>query len=219
MGSECKNFSRRQFVWTLLAMTGTSMLTLCGAGAAPVKRPLPVIDLKFLNGRVILKRRSLWTSDEPRAWLLREADAFTRITIHHQGAGKVGTQHENSVAADIDAVFGGHQQKGYADIGYHFVIDYDGRVWEGRSLAYEGAHVHGQNKGNIGVLVLGNFNQQKPSASSLESVRALTGALRDRYPIGANALYGHRDLGASVCPGTYLYERLLKMRGGSVVSA
>jgi len=213
MCSKCGIYTRREFVKTLLAATGTGMLVTCGAGAAPVKRPLPVMDLCFLEKSVNLKRRVLWTSAEPRAWLLREAGTFARITVHHQGAGQAVSCHVNSVAADIDAVFGGHQRKGYADIGYHFVVDYDGRVWEGRSLAYEGAHVSGQNEGNIGILVLGNFNRQKPSSASLEAVRALAGALRSRFLIGDDALYGHRDLGASACPGTYLYERLVKMRG------
>jgi hypothetical protein len=218
MCSEANVLTRRTFVRTLLAMTGTGMLTVYGAGAAAVKRPLPVMDLRFLDRQVTLKRRGIWTSAEPRTWLLREAGVFSRITVHHQGAGQACSRHENAVASDIDGVFGGHRRIGYADIGYHFVVDFDGRVWEARSLAYVGAHVSGQNDGNIGVLVLGNFNLQKPSTLALDAVRALTGALRTRFSIAADQLYGHRDLGASLCPGRHLYDRIVKMRGVAIAA-
>ncbi len=209
----CGAITRRDFVKTLLAVTGSGMLGAQGVLAAAVKRPLPSVDLHFLEQRVILKRRAIWTSAEPRAWQLREAGAWSRITVHHQGAGPATSRHENAVAADIDAVFGGHRRNGFGDIGYHFVIDYDGRVWEGRSLAYEGAHVARQNEGNIGILALGNFDRQKPSTAALGAMRSLVDSLRSRFSISSGQLFGHRDLGASVCPGVHLYERITQMRG------
>lgn len=204
--------TRRQFMRLLLAATGAGALTVRSAAAAAMKRPLPVVDLRFLDGRVTLKRRVCWTDATPRPWLLREASVFSRITVHHQGSGTASAAHENSVAADIDAVFGGHRQIGYADIGYHFVVDYSGRVWEGRSLAYEGAHVSGQNEGNIGIMVLGNFNRQKPSAPALKALRSLVAVLRTQYNVKPDQLFGHRDLGASECPGTHLYASIVAMR-------
>jgi len=197
---------------SLLAAAGAGVLMVPRAGAAVVKRPLPVVNLEFLPASLALHRRDFWTDSVAQAWQLREAKPFSRITVHHQGAGLAASGHENSVAAAIDAIFGGHRRLGYADIGYHFVIDYDGRVWEGRSLAYAGAHVASQNDDNIGILVLGNYNRQKPSALSLKSLRTLTEALRQRYSIRPERLFGHRELGASDCPGKNLFDQVVSMR-------
>lgn len=202
----------------LLATAGAGTLAVCRAGGAVVKRPLPVINLDFLPSRLALRRRSRWTDALPHTWQLREAQPFSRITIHHQGAGAAGSRHENSAAADIDAIFGGHRRLGYADIGYHFVIDYDGRIWEGRSLAYAGAHVAGQNDDNIGILALGNFNRQKPSAAALASLKGLVAALEKQYSIQPDRLFGHRELGASDCPGKHLFSSVVNMRAASVAA-
>jgi len=215
----CRETTRRHFMRLLLATAGAGALSVCRAGAAVVKRPLPVVNLDFLPKSLLLRRRSCWTDAVPQTWQLREAKPYSRITVHHQGAGEARSRHENSVAADIDAIFGGHRRIGYADIGYHFVIDYDGRVWEGRSLAYAGAHVSGQNDGNIGILALGNFNRQKPSVPALAALGALAAALQKRYSIRPDQLYGHRELGASECPGTHLHASVINMRAAFCAAA
>lgn len=203
----------------LLAAAGAGTLAASRAGAAVVKRPLPVVNLDFLPARLGLRRRSCWTDTVPHAWQIREAKPFARITIHHQGAGEAGPCHENSVVADIDGIFGGHRRIGYADIGYHFVIDYDGRVWEGRSLAYAGAHVSSQNDDNIGILVLGNYNRQKPSAATVASLKGLVASLQQHYLIQPDKLFGHRELGASDCPGKHLFTSVVNMRAAFIAAA
>lgn len=214
-----RDTTRRHFMRLLLAAAGAGTLATCRAAGAVVKRPLPVINLDFLPSRLGLRRRSCWTDAVPQVWQLREAKPFSRITIHHQGAGVAGARHENSVVADIDGIFGGHRRLGYADIGYHFVIDYDGRVWEGRSLAYSGAHVAGQNDDNIGILALGNFNRQKPSAASVASLKTLVAALQKHYSIKPERFFGHRELGASDCPGKHLFDSVVNMRAAFIAAA
>lgn len=203
---------RRQFIGLLLAGAGAGALGSWQAGAAVVKRPLPVVNLDFLKSHVALRRRHCWTDSSAHAWQLREAQPFSRVTVHHQGAGIVRSAHENAVAADIDAVFGGHRRIGYADIGYHFVVDTNGRVWEGRSLAYAGAHVAGHNADNIGILALGNFNRQKPSTAIVVTLQKLVAALQQHYSIRADHVFGHRELGASDCPGNHLFPRVKAIR-------
>jgi hypothetical protein len=161
-------------------------------------------------------RRSEWTADSPRVWLLREGGEFDRITIHHQGGRPSVSREKNSVVAEIDAVYAGHKHKRYGDIAYHFIIDYGGCVWEGRSLAYEGAHVCHQNKNNLGILVLGNFEKQIPSMESLASLDKLTGVLRARFGIKHHRVYGHRDIGSSLCPGKNLYPHVVALRNGTL---
>ncbi len=206
--------TRRGFLARAVAAAGASALCAGRSRAATVKQLLPPFDLDFLEGDVSLLRRETWTTESPRAWLLREGGVYDRITVHHQGGRPSITRNQNGVAAEIDAVYGGHHRLGYGDIAYHFVVDYAGRVWEGRSLAYEGAHVSCHNGRNLGVLMLGNFEQQTPSGEAITATSSLVDLLRDRFGIKRHRVYGHRDLGSSVCPGKHLYPHVVAMREG-----
>ncbi len=206
--------SRRGFLLHAAAAVGASSVYPSIARSAIVKQLLPPFDLAFLEGTVPLVRRQEWTAESPRAWLLREGGVFDRVTVHHQGGRPSVTRDRNAVAAEIDAIYGGHHRLGYGDIAYHFVVDYAGRVWEGRSLSYEGAHVSHQNARNLGVLMLGNFEQQTPSPEAVETTKVIVSLLRDRFGIKRHRVYGHRDLGSSVCPGKNLYPHVVALREG-----
>ena len=206
--------TRRRVSFSSRFLLGVSIAWLCGAAAmaAVAKRPLPPVDLEFISSRMTLVARSEWTDERPKAWLLRSAGEFDRITIHHAGNSVNMNTEKNAVASDLEDIYTAHMERKYGDIAYHLVIDYAGRVWEGRSLAYEGAHVSGQNAKNIGVMVLGNFEKQEPSEKQLEAIRTLVDLLRDRYAIKRHRIYGHRDLGKSFCPGRNLYKHIVKLR-------
>ena len=198
------------------AAAALALPTLCaerGQGAI-VKQPLPPFDLEFVDGSIPMMRRGVWASQAPREWLLREGGAYDRITIHHKGGHPSVSRIQNAVAAEIDAISAGHLQRKFGDIAYHFVVDYAGRVWEGRSLAYEGAHVSCENAHNLGILVLGNFQKQTPSVESVEVLALLISDLRSRFGIKRHRIFGHRDLGASVCPGDQLYPYVVTLREG-----
>ena len=208
--------TRRGFLGRMFASLALPALCAQRGVGAVAKKPLPQFDLKFIDGKVPLMRRSEWTDDSPRVWLLREGGKFDRITIHHQGGPTSISREKNTVVCEIDAVYGGHKRKRYGDIAYHFIVDYAGCVWEGRSLAYEGAHVSHQNKNNLGILVLGNFEKQTPSAESLASIDKLTKVLRGRFGIKHHRVYGHCDIGSSLCPGKNLYPHVAALRNGTL---
>ncbi len=206
--------TRRGFLAKALASMAVPVLCAARVDGAIAKKPLPQFDLKFIDGKVPLLRRNEWASDSPKVWLMREGGSYDRITIHHQGGRPSISRVKNSVISEIDAIYGGHCRKHYGDIAYHFIIDYAGCVWEGRSLAYEGAHVSHQNKNNLGVLVLGNFEEQTPSTESLESIDKLVGVLRGRFGVKRHRVYGHRDIGSSLCPGKNLYPHVVALSSG-----
>jgi hypothetical protein len=210
--TEHSRHSRRSFIVRALALMALPILHAGRSSGAIAKKPMPQFDLAFMKGKVTLMRRREWTKGAPVAWRLREGGQFDRITIHHQGGGINRLRNHNAVVAAIDSVYAGHRHKNYGDIAYHFIIDYAGRVWEGRSLAYEGAHVSHNNKNNIGILVLGNFEKQNPSQDSLASMRNLVGVLRSRFGIKHHRVYGHRDIGSSLCPGKNLYPHVVAIR-------
>lgn len=131
--------------------------------------------------------------------------AVTRITLHHtdEHAGMRG----KADADVVRAIQRYHQdQQGWADIGYHYLVGRDGRIYEGRSTAVQGAHSGGANNvQNLGVSVIGSFCDAPPPPKQLATLGAF---LEDRcgaYGVERVSLLGHRDLGPTECPGGALY--------------
>ena len=91
----------------------------------------------------------------------------------------------------------------FKDIGYHFVVQRDGTVETGRPLAKVGAHVTGHNKRTVGVCYVGGLVNGKGADTRTpkqrEAVYRLCRDLIAAY--GPMKVLGHRDLGATECPG------------------
>ena len=98
------------------------------------------------------------------------------------------------------------RDRGWSDIGYHFLIDRDGTVAKGRPIERDGAHVSGHNKGTIGVSLFGgqgssaddNFSDNFTSAQDA-SLHDLIDRLQSTY--GPVPVTGHNEYAAKACPG------------------
>ncbi|MDD4872338.1 MAG: peptidoglycan recognition family protein [Kiritimatiellae bacterium] len=205
--------NRRFFIKSFVMAIPALLLASRTARGEVVKRPvIQPVNLDFIKTEMDIMGRDTWTNVLPRKWLLRAAVEFDRITVHHVGKYKNFDIAKSTVIRDLDGILTEHIDRNYGDIGYHFVIDYAGRLWEGRSLGYEGAHVAGQNDRNIGIVCIGNFDMQKPSEDQLITVEQIITVLRERYAIKQTSVFGHRDLGPSACPGDNLYASVVKLR-------
>lgn len=90
----------------------------------------------------------------------RLSEVFRWITVHHTASSPLGSD-ETVRQVQIK-----HQEeKPYTDVGYHFVIDDDGTVYEGRPLAIEGEHVELFNGGNLGIVLAGDFEPRAANRS------------------------------------------------------
>jgi hypothetical protein len=97
-------------------------------------------------------------------------------------------------ASDIDKW---HKERGFAMIGYNFVIDLDGTVEEGRPLTMDGAHCIGYNNHSIGICYIGGLDAfGKPfdtrTVAQKIAMHQLVGRLMDEYPTITQVI-GHRD--------------------------
>ena len=107
-------------------------------------------------------------------------------------------------AFSVDDIRRWHLQRGFADIGYHFVIYLDGSVHVGRPLAKAGAHCKGHNAHSVGVCYIGGCeaHSQKPKDTRTEEqkrslVRLIT-ELRQQFPKAS--VHGHREFANKACP-------------------
>ncbi len=157
--------------------------------------------------------RSAWTSTGPIVRLADPMGPITRITVHHDGMPPVTLRTQAEVARRIEQIRRAHVEgRGWADIGYHYVIDPQGRVWEGRPVRLQGAHVQDNNPGNLGILVMGNFDEQTPTASARDALDGFLAEQVRRYRVPLSRVYTHQEFKRTACPGRSLQRYMLETR-------
>lgn len=164
--------------------------------------------------------RGVWGASPVRANVNRMR-TVSRITVHHTAGPAFWDASRSGAAREIKNIQSYHQnERGWADIGYHYIIDRSGTVWQGRRLCYQGAHTNGAlNEGNIGIALLGNFCTQKPTRAQVESLAALTEKLCEAFRLSPRDVYTHGELAARVnrstsCPGPHLAAVVETIRRG-----
>lgn len=167
---------------------------------------------------VAVRSRAAWASAGPILSRANRNTAITRITIHHDGMNAFASTSEHDAARRIENIRAAHVSSGWADIGYHYVIDPAGRVWEGRPAALQGAHVRDNNPNNLGILCLGNYNLQTPTAAASNSLAAFVRDQMGRYRVPAERVYTHQEIVSTQCPGRTLQAEMNRMRapGGPI---
>jgi len=112
------------------------------------------------------------------------------------------------IAAKVDEVRRWHvRDRGWRDIGYHFLIDRNGAVMGGRPLDQVGAHVQGKNTGTIGIALFGGHGSAETddfadhfTEAQDKALRKLIADLRKEYP-AIRKVSGHNEYAAKACPG------------------
>ena len=166
-------------------------------------------------------------------------DRVKAATVHHTVTANEYTR--SQVPAAILAVCRFHRNtNGWNDIGYNFVVDRFGRIWEGRDGGVEeavvGSHAQGYNSQTTGIANLGTFTSVPQSDAAVGAMARLiawklsnhgvrtggtttltsAGGSSARYPYGDRRRFqtvlGHRDTGVTACPGDQLYFQLSELR-------
>jgi hypothetical protein len=164
--------------------------------------------------------RERWTHERPIMTLANPMGQINTITVHHDGMPPVTLRTERDAAERIDLIRRAHLGRGWADIGYHYIIDPQGRVWQGRPRNLQGAHVKDHNEHNLGIMVLGNFVEQRPTAAALASLDAFVLANMRLFRVSLRDVQTHQELATTACPGTNLQAHMerARTRGGAIAA-
>ena len=100
--------------------------------------------------------------------------------------------------ADVETIRRWHLEKGWDDIGYHYVItgsmyDYKAEIQPGRDLIYQGAHAFGCNGNSIGICLTGHGDHMEWTEAQMSLLRDLVYTLRISYDIPYSNIIGHRE--------------------------
>ncbi len=176
------------------------------------QQPAPVA---VRGGKVSAISRNTWATEAANTQKMKAMNGVSRVTIHHEGSAKPNNDTTPAqVAATLRLIQGQHKKRmGAGDIGYHFIIDRTGMIWQGRDWKYQGAHTSGANSNNLGVMLLGNFEIQQPSQAQLSSLNGLVASLVRKYGLNpAKDIYGHADFCNTACPGKNLKPQVAVLR-------
>jgi len=187
-----------------------------------------------MTGSPPLLGREAWGANEAiRREAPRYAPSVQFALVHHTAGSNSYTASQS--AAIVRGIEIYHVQgNGWNDIGYNFLVDKYGQVFEGRYGGVDknviGAHAEGFNTGSTGVAVLGTYGSAAPSAaartalanllawrldvahvdplSTLTWVSGGNARFASGVPVMLRAVSGHRDTGFTTCPGAALYAQL-----------
>ncbi|MGH9157004.1 MAG: RICIN domain-containing protein [Acidimicrobiales bacterium] len=183
--------------------------------------------------------RAEWDADEsfrklgPGCTGRPEYAASLRMAVVHHTA-TANTYGREESAAVVRAIYYFHTQtNGWCDIGYNFLVDRFGQVFEGRAGGLDrpvvAAHASGFNYASTGVAVLGSYSTAElpsPAEASVRRVLAWKLALHGVDPDGrleiagrtVPTIVGHGELGSTTCPGTKISARLPAIRAAAKVA-
>lgn len=142
------------------------------------------------------------------------------ITIHHTGTP---TKRNRSLKSKLqglqafsqreDKLDTGKTKPAWPDIPYHFYIDWQGTIGEGREAGYAGdTNTSYDPTGHLLIVLEGNFMSETPTTRQLLAVDALTVAMARKYGVPPDRVKGHLDYASTDCPGKNLYPRLEGVR-------
>ncbi|MBL7978615.1 MAG: N-acetylmuramoyl-L-alanine amidase [Bacteroidetes Order II. Incertae sedis bacterium] len=186
---------------------------------------------RFKAPRLI--RRSEWNA---RAFACTNPDPqpyYTYLTLHHTAwpvAQSDAASYKNMKDIQDFHITG----RGWCDIGYQFLMDQRGNLFQGRPFMNEqltlkdapqlviGSHVGNGNTGNIGLSLMGCFHPpentsslsclDKPGSALLDSVVTWFTFMADTYKVNPDNFRGHRDFNSTSCPGDNNYVLLNEIR-------
>ncbi|PIZ31057.1 MAG: hypothetical protein COY40_03035 [Alphaproteobacteria bacterium CG_4_10_14_0_8_um_filter_53_9] len=115
----------------------------------------------------------------------------------------------DSLTGDVKDVRRWHKERGWRDVGYHFVIRPDGEIEVGRMMSEMGAHCYGHNADSLGTCLIG---RDVFSEAQFEALRRLHDSLSRMFP--GLELYGHRDFNpGKTCPNFNVREKVTEWPG------
>jgi hypothetical protein len=210
------------------AVTGAAPSATTGTAADGTAGDTAALSALKVSAKPTIYSRAQWGANEA----LRDKSSLRYGTIktgfiHH--TVNANDYSASQVPALIRGIYAYHtQSRGWSDIGYNFLVDRFGRIWEGRYGGVDrpvvGAHTRGYNEYSFAMSAIGNFDVAQPPQAmlnayaslfawklSLSNIRADATRLwvKDRY---LQAINGHRDAGQTACPGRYLYAKIPSVR-------
>lgn len=157
-------------------------------------------------------------------WAQRYSPDVHLLVVHHTAQKATNDKRESWERMRLLYAYHANS-RGWGDIGYNYIIDDEGQIYEGRAGGkyVVGGHAFCANVGTLGIALMGNFEEEQPTQEQMKSLQWLIKKLAVDYDIdlskkvryhGTNywPVVGHKDLVQTSCPGYYVRETLTQVR-------
>lgn len=140
---------------------------------------------------------------------LRVPQRITSITLHHEGSPEPLRPGDDPVAKLRALQSWGESDRNWWDVPYHYLIDVDGRIYEGRDWHYMGeTNTTYDPSGHLLISILGNYNLQEPTQAQLNAIADLMAWAVEKFDVPLDSIRGHYQYAETGCPGKNLRKYL-----------
>jgi hypothetical protein len=202
-----------------------------GDSSGSDKDPCAEIEKKYGHEVGITSVAEYTNDGQPLTWPIQTMSEVKKFIVHHTDSEirDLNGDHltdTRDYRAIVRAIYHYHAiSRGWGDIGYNYIIDPLGNIYEGRYGGDKtiGAHALCFNNGTMGIAVIGDYQDKEISEPAMQALTWLIGSKAGKYKIDPRAkssfhgkdlfnVLGHKDVRATSCPGEKLYSQLPDIR-------
>ncbi len=140
---------------------------------------------------------------------LRIPHRITHVTLHHTGSAEPLRPEDSPVARLRGLQSWGAAERNWWDVPYHFLLDLEGGIYEGRDWRFMGeTNTTYHPGGHFLISVIGNYERQEPTAAQLASIADLMAWALKKFDLPLDRIGGHYHYADTGCPGKHLRRYL-----------
>lgn len=159
-----------------------------------------ILLLPFLAYAYVRRKRNLIGKlPSNGSYPTRDKSDISFLVVHHTATPSTTTPEQ---------IANFHLDRGWAGIGYHYLVYSNGTVYEVNSDETISNHVQGNNTASIGIALVGDFDKSEPTRAQYRATKNLLNKLKRKYP--GTIVKKHNDFKATACPGSLInFQKLL----------
>lgn len=140
---------------------------------------------------------------------LRIPHRITHVTLHHTGSTEPLRPHDDPVQKLRGLQSWGATERNWWDVPYHYLLDLEGRIYEGRNWRYMGeTNTAYDPGGHFLISVIGNYERQEPTPAQLAAIADLMAWALKEFDLPLDRIGGHYHYASTGCPGRHLRRYL-----------
>lgn len=173
-----------------------------------------VIQSDFQSGMAQIELATVSSLSVSRAVLTNAGSAndrirvphnITQITLHHTGSAEPLTEDADPAQLLRNLYKWGAEERNWWDVPYHYLIDLDGTIYEGRDERYAGdTNTTYDPRGHLLISVMGNYTLQEPTEAQLQAISDLMAYGLQKHGLSIDDIGTHSHYADTSCPGTHL---------------
>lgn len=193
--------------------------------------PCGDFSTKYASEVAIRRTVNTGPGGESLIWPLSYSDKIRKFVVHHtdseirdlNGDARMDSRDYEAI---VRAIYQFHAySRAWGDIGYNYIIDPLGNIYEGRfgGDSVVGAHTACYNNGAMGIAIIGNYEDNNVPEPAMDALIQLIALKAKQHGVDPEAsasfrgkvisnIVGHKDLRATSCPGKVLYAQLPRIR-------